>query len=247
MQTAGDQYAQRTLDFVERLQSLRAYDDICREITKELEWYGFSCVTDLTIPGPADSLVDGITLNTRPTEYVERYVEQNYVVRDPVVTELRETVDRYSWSDVRERRDLSCADARIIDEASEFDVREGFTVPIVTLSGSVSIFCPCGRDPDLSPRARSALEIIGICSHQALSRALVRSQREGIAHTPLTPREREILQWVAAGKSDDEIAEILSIATSTVTAHVENAKQKLDAFKRTYAIVQAIRLGEISL
>ena len=63
----------------------------------------------------------------------------------------------------------------------------------------------------------------------------------------LTPREREIMQWVAAGKTDEEIGDILSIGTTTVTSHVENAKQKLDAFRRTYAVVQALRFGEISL
>ena len=127
-----DPYARRTLDFVERLQSLSEYDDICREIVNEMEWFGFTNVTDLTIPGPADLLVDGIVMNTRPAEYVGRYVEQNYVVRDPVVRELRETVNTYSWSDVRRRRDLSKADVRIMDEAREFDVRDGLTVPIVT-------------------------------------------------------------------------------------------------------------------
>ena len=60
-----------------------------------------------------------------------------------------------------------------------------------------------GLDPDLSQRARSALEIIGIYSQQALKRALIHTQREEAAHTPLTPREREIMQWVAIGKSDE--------------------------------------------
>jgi LuxR family quorum sensing-dependent transcriptional regulator len=80
-----------------------------------------------------------------------------------------------------------------------------------------------------------------------LRRSLIQSQREDAVHTPLTPREREIMQWVAVGKTDDEIADILSIGTTTVTSHVENAKQKLDAFRRTYAVVQAIRFGEITL
>ena len=39
------------------------------------------------------------------------------------------------------------------------------------------------------------------------------------------------MQWVAAGKSDDEIADILTLSAPTVTWHVENAKRKLDAFK----------------
>jgi LuxR family quorum sensing-dependent transcriptional regulator len=163
------------------------------------------------------------------------------------VTELRTNMHPYSWGDVREGRDLKKSQRTIIDEAREFGARDGFIVPIVTLSGTVALFCPWGLEPDLSPRARAALEMIGIYSHHALTRALVQKQRDEVAHTPLTPREREIMQWVAVGKTDEEIADILSISTTTVTSHVENAKQKLDAFRRTYAVVQAIRLGEISL
>lgn len=135
----------------------------------------------------------------------------------------------------------------VIDEAREWGARDGFMVPIVARSGSVSGFCPCGFEPNLSPRVRAALEVIAIYSHHALRRALLALQREKVAHTPLTPREREIMQWVAAGKTDDEIGEILTLGTSTVASHIENAKRKLDTFRRSHAIPQAIRLGEISL
>ncbi|MDB5602747.1 MAG: transcriptional regulatory protein [Xanthobacteraceae bacterium] len=243
----GDTYGQRTLDFVERLQQLTEYDEICQHIMKEMEWFGFSCVSSFSIPGPGENLKASIQLNNRPQEYTERYVEKNYVVHDPAVTELRKTIHPYSWSDIRKRRVLKKSEKLIMDEATEFGARDGFIIPIVTISGSAALFCPCGLEPDLSPRARAAVEIIGIYSHHALQRALVHKQREEAAHTPLTPREREIMQWVASGKTDDEIADILSVGTSTVTSHVENAKKKLDAFRRTYAVVQAIRSGEISL
>jgi len=243
----GDEYSKRTLDFVQRLQQLTDYDEICALIMKELEWFGFSCVTSFSLPGPGTQLKDGILLNNRPEEYVERYAEKNYVIHDPVVKELRTNINPYSWGDIRDGRDLKKSERAIIDEARDFGARDGFIVPIVSRSGSVSLFCPCGLEPDLSPRARAAVEIIGIYSHHALARAVVHTQRKEVVHTPLTPREREIMQWVAMGKTDDEIAEILSIGTSTVTSHVEHAKQKLDTFRRTYAVVQAIRLGEINL
>lgn len=247
MSFTGDKYSKRTLDFVQCLQGLTNYDQICAVIMKELEWFGFSCVTSFSIPGPGCHLKDSIWLNNRPAEYVDRYEEKNYVIHDPIVKELRRSMNPYSWGDVRERRDLKKSERTIIDEGREFGAHDGFIIPIVNRSGSMSLFSPCGRDPDLSPRARAAIEIIGIYSHQSLMRAFVRRQREEVAHTPLTPREREIMQWVAIGKTDEEIADILSISTTTVTSHVENAKQKLDAFRRTYAVVQAIRLGEISL
>jgi LuxR family quorum sensing-dependent transcriptional regulator len=244
----GDQYAKRTLDFVQKLQQLRSYDDICRHIMKELESFGFTCLTSFSMPGPGCDAQDGILLNNRPKDYIERYVGQNYFIRDPVISELRRNLNPCSWSDIRETRDLKKSEKVILDEARDFGANDGFTIPIVTLSGQVSLFCPCGLDPDLSQRARAALEIIGIYSQHALKRALVQKQREDAApHTPLTPREREIMQWVAVGKTDEEISDILSIGTTTVTSHVENAKQKLDAFRRTYAVVQAIRFGEISL
>lgn len=247
MTHANDVYGRRTLDFVERLHNLQNYDEICAEIQKELEWFGLTCVTAWSMPGPGRPPDEGMVLNTRPREYIERYKEMNYLVRDPMVTELRQTLHPFTWKDVQQRRRLSPSERKIVDEGRDFGMNAGFIVPIVTLSGSMSVFSPCGENPDLSQRARSALEIIGIYSEQVLKRALIRDQRNEAAHTPLTPREREILQWVAAGKSDDEISEILNIGAATVTSHVENAKKKLDAFRRTYAVVQAIRFGEISL
>jgi LuxR family quorum sensing-dependent transcriptional regulator len=243
----GDEYAKRTLDFVQQLQRLTNYDDVCRLIMKELEWFGFTNVSCISLPGPGREAIDCILMNNRPQDYVDHYIEKNHVVRDPVVTELRRTMNPFSWSDVRARRDLSKSEKAIMDEGREFDAHDGLIIPIVTRSGSVTLFSPCGLKPDLTERARAAIEIIGIYSHHALRRAISQNQRADVAHTPLTPREREIMQWVAAGKTDEEIADILSIGPTTVTSHVENAKQKLDAFRRTYAVVQALRFGEISL
>jgi LuxR family quorum sensing-dependent transcriptional regulator len=247
MPVESDIYARRMLEFVERLQKLDNYEDICREITAEMEWFGFSHVSHICLPGPGQSQTDSLMLNTRPRDYVENYIEKNHVVRDPVMTELRRNLNPCSWSEIRNSRDLNRAERTIMDEAREFGVLEGLTIPIISESGSISLFCPCGKDPILTRPARAALEIIGIYTHHALQRATLVGQRKGPSHTPLTPREREIMQWVAAGKTDEEIADILSIGTTTVTTHVENAKQKLDAFRRTYAVVQAIRYGEISL
>jgi len=243
----GDQYGKRALDFVQRLQQLSTYEEISACVMKELEWFGFRHLTSFSIPAPGQKFKDCMWLNNRPPDYIDRYSEQNYVLRDPVVTELRRNLTPYSWGDLRRNRPLKKEEIKIIDEAREWGSRDGMMIQIMTGSGSMSCFCPCGLEPDLTPRARAALEIIAIYSHHALKRAVLQTQRQEIEHVPLTRREREIMQWVAIGKSDEEIGQILSIATATVTQHVENAKRKLDALRRTYAVVQAIRLGEISV
>jgi DNA-binding CsgD family transcriptional regulator len=53
---------------------------------------------------------------------------------------------------------------------------------------------------------------------------------------PLTGREREILELVAAGKTNAEIAEAIWIAPGTVRKHLENVYEKLGVHSRTAAV-----------
>ena len=51
----------------------------------------------------------------------------------------------------------------------------------------------------------------------------------------LTPREREILHWIAEGKRDSEIATILNLSVRTVEQHVGTCLRKLNVETRTAA------------
>ncbi|ACK65965.1 two component transcriptional regulator, LuxR family [Rippkaea orientalis PCC 8801] len=63
---------------------------------------------------------------------------------------------------------------------------------------------------------------------------------EGIDN-PLTQREQEILALIALGKTNQEIAQTLSIATGTVRVHVHAILQKLDVRDRTQAAIIALQ------
>jgi len=56
---------------------------------------------------------------------------------------------------------------------------------------------------------------------------------------PLTPREQEVLQLVAQGKTNKEIAESLTISEHTVESHVSQIYQKLDVCNRVQAALWA--------
>ena len=56
----------------------------------------------------------------------------------------------------------------------------------------------------------------------------------------LTRREREILAWVARGKTSSEIADTLWIAPSTVRKHLENIFPKLGVRTRTAAVMRML-------
>jgi DNA-binding NarL/FixJ family response regulator len=63
---------------------------------------------------------------------------------------------------------------------------------------------------------------------------------------PLTEREREILQLIAEGHTNREIAEMLTLSIKTVQAHRANIMDKLDVHDRTDLVKYAIRVGMIS-
>ncbi len=59
----------------------------------------------------------------------------------------------------------------------------------------------------------------------------------------LTPRELEVLQQLAQGKSNQEIAVALTMSESTVKYHINHLLQKLGAADRTQAVLTALKRG----
>ena len=65
--------------------------------------------------------------------------------------------------------------------------------------------------------------------------------------SPLTPRETEILQYIAKGYLNKQIAAELGISEQTIKNHVTSILRKLNANARTEAVVVAIKQGLITL
>jgi two-component system, NarL family, response regulator LiaR len=90
-----------------------------------------------------------------------------------------------------------------------------------------------------------------ISLHPAIARLLVQelSQPSDLppAEEPLTEREVEVLQLIAQGLSNQEIADTLVVGERTVSTHVSNSLDKLHLANRTQAALYALRKGLASL
>ena len=64
---------------------------------------------------------------------------------------------------------------------------------------------------------------------------------------PLTRRETQILNYVAEGNTNKQIADILGISEQTIKSHVSAILRKLNANDRAHAVALAIRNGWISV
>ena len=63
----------------------------------------------------------------------------------------------------------------------------------------------------------------------------------------LTKREEEVFSLLVKNQSTKEIAESLNISEKTVRNHISNAMQKLGVKGRAQAVVELIRLGNITI
>lgn len=62
----------------------------------------------------------------------------------------------------------------------------------------------------------------------------------------LSPREAEILQLIAKGLTNPEVADILSLSRSTIRTHLEHIYEKLEVTNRVEAVTEGLRKGIIS-
>lgn len=63
----------------------------------------------------------------------------------------------------------------------------------------------------------------------------------------LTKREKQVFEMLIINKTTKDIAKSLNISEKTVRNHISNAMQKLGVKGRASAVVELLRLGEISL
>lgn len=86
-------------------------------------------------------------------------------------------------------------------------------------------------DRHLHPRALAAM------LHRRQANEVLKAMR------PLSAREVNVLQLVADGRSNAEIADALGLSDATVKTHVAHILRKLDATDRAHAVSRALRLG----
>ena len=78
--------------------------------------------------------------------------------------------------------------------------------------------------------------------HLAYCRLLLRDLPNG---TILSAREREILRWVARGRTNSQIAEALQLSRNTVETYIRRCFEKLDVNDRVSAALRGIALGMV--
>ena len=138
------------------------------------------------------------------------------------------------WSDLLSRREWHALDL-YWEVCRPQDGEYELELWLATPDGVVGGFGFDSFKRDFSERDKLVLDLLRPHFVQLARNAAAR-KRESTSLGALTPREREILLWVARGKSNREIAAVLYLAPGTIRKHLDNVYGKLGVRNRAGAV-----------
>ena len=228
-----------TLSFIAAVDRAASPDAVSETVLSVVRPLGFTQVFAGIIPSPGMSMqqqVANVVLHRWPDQWSRRYFSQGYLFEDPTIKRVTSSTEPFLWSELED----SCRDdrpaKRVMGEAREFHLGFGFTVPMLTLDGQSAGFSIASDRGELPPHYRGRLQLLAM---YAFARAL--TMDDAPLPVKLTPRESDVLHWIAEGKSDWEISRILHVSEHLVDKMARQIRLKFGAANRTQAVAQALR------
>lgn len=225
--------------FIEGLSSSIGATDLRDALTHAAAALDLHCFAYLSLPyrrGDKPQLI-----STYPLTWTDHYLQSRYERFDPVIIEALISSAPFQWGPGVTPGSLSTLQRTLLDEAAQFGIRYGFTVPIHNSSGPIAAvtFATDERRPAFERCIecnKHVLQLMAMYFHAHARRKLApKCVVDGVL---LSPRELECLEWAARGKSAWEIGQILNISRRTAAFHLDNAKAKLSVRTVCQAVVR---------
>jgi DNA-binding CsgD family transcriptional regulator len=226
---------QEVVDQLLREKTPRALLDRMQKVLREVGVEYFALMRFTHTGEPLDKWMIGYRA---PPEWIEAYKHRDDPNADPVVKHSRETVEPFFWSDV--------IDDERARKASDMQVAEFLVVPVPGRYGCVGTMWMGGSRENLL-KYKLVIQAIGLSCYYHLQRHCDEEPNPPTTTSSLKKRERDVLDLVADGLSNQEIAEQINLSTRTVEWYMHQAMRKLGAKNRVQAVVLAIRNGVINV
>ena len=233
-------------DYLETLLSLDRIEALWPFHVEAMQEFGFDrLLYGFTRFRAAPSQMDSddfLILSNHSTEYLEPFIKRGMYFHAPMVRWSFENEGACSWSWMASNLDAMTQDERrVMDFNRAHGIVAGYSISF----------------RDVSPRSKGAIGMVG---RKGMSQADVdalwdKSGRDillmnQIAHLristlpfigpkTLTPRQREVLEWVGEGKTTQDIAIILGVSLATVEKHLRLAREVLEADTTAQAVLKA--------
>lgn len=234
-------------DFLESLRNVHGIEALRDVMSSRLEQMGFNRFAYLAIRIPGNPKAPFV-ITTYLDDWAIHYQDRDYMNVDPVVSMVGQSMLPFDWLSLGDKRRSTKRQRLVLNEATEFGMNAGFTVPIHGPGGAVAALSASSdvgpsEFNDLWEEHKHDIHLMGLYYHVAIGKNVLDTESPSLVR--LTDRERECLLWTARGKTAWEISEILHISEETVVFHLKNSMRKIGVFGKHHAVVKAIMLGLI--
>ncbi len=233
---------QKFIEDCKTVTSLRQLAELFNTLSKKIGCTHFVCMSHVNALNPPD---DAIVLSNYPIEWAMYHSSQHYHTIDPVLHTCKTQLTPFKWSDEHWRHFLNPKQEYILAEASEFDLIEGYTIPIHPPSGYPASLSVAFEPGTVDQEALNALHLVAFFLYETALRMKTTKVSVHEHKDLLTERQRRILELIAQGKSNWDISVILSVSENTVKDHISNIFKNLNVRTRQQAIVRGLFCGEI--
>ena len=176
-----------------------------------------------------------------PAEWMLRYLERDYKLIDPIPAAAIKRDEVVTLGELLEQLTVNDMERAFLEEFRQSGMADGLAIPTSGMRNARGFFgVNSVTEVDLAKVDRSMMRAVAQHAHLRIERI---EEEEGAVADVLSPREIEILNWLAAGKSNPETAIILGISEATVATHLRRLFNKLGVHDRVSAVLAGFKLG----
>lgn len=245
--------SQDILDIAAQLDTADSLESLKNALILAMEPFGFKGFTFAVVRRVKNVHLHVRILSTWPNAAQTTFEQEPLWGGDPVIIRSRTARRAFAW-------DLSIYDPekpghqRILELRRSLGVTGGVCVPIHEAWHGRNVLFLTGDGFDCDKQTVLGLEML--TAHLS-SRIHALSQPNSapdamashvfMSDGELSPRERQVIGWIAFGKSSKDVAGIMSISEHTVNDYIASIMAKLKASNRTEATLRALLTNQIDL
>lgn len=233
-------------DTIDELSRVTSVPTVAALLARTVNRLGFASLGINGLPPPGEDANPLILAENTPDGFRDLYVDERFYQVDHICAHARTTYMPFRYSEAPYPRAEELGHNRFLQALTTFGMGSGLIIPVGRPTNMPACVWLAGKEPDLDDETVRAIQVIALFA-ASKANALVRKQDNGQKASRLSPRERDVLQWISAGKTSWEISVISGLSERAINKIIGEAMAKLNAVTRAQAVVEAIRLGEIGL
>jgi DNA-binding CsgD family transcriptional regulator len=179
-----------------------------------------------------------------PKDITRTYFEEGLGEHDPIPGLALSLGKPLRWSEIWHVIEPDEKALHYHERMQALELGDGYSLPVYGPSGRNATLA-VGRPVDdgaFDHHSVDEMHLLAQAAHMHLCQLLP----DRPLPKPLSARELEILDWVARGKSNSVIADILDLSGATVDTYLRRIYDKLDVSDRTSAAVRGVGMGLIA-